>query len=207
MLDSVLDGLFPNGFNCALCGRECVPDARGLCDECGQRLLYAASVPLPQYIDGITAGLMYRESAKNAVLRLKYEDCRYLAPFLAQFMRVEPEWGAEALIPVPLHKSRERSRGYNQSLLLANELSAMCNIPVDAEHLIRTRRTSTQTAFSRAQRRRNVKNAFACRGFVRYGAVVLVDDVCTTGSTLSQCARALKAVGVERVYAVTACHV
>lgn len=207
MLDRLLDALYPRDFTCALCGAECVPDARGLCAKCAGGLPLAAAVPLPQYIDGITAGLAYGGAARNAVMRLKYEGCQYLAPFLAQYIEIDPEWRADAIIPVPLHKSRERSRGYNQSLLLANAVSSACGIPVDAERLVRIKATATQTAYRAAARRRNVKNAFACRGFVPYEAVVLVDDVCTTGSTVSQCARTLKRAGVERVYAAVVCHV
>ena len=206
MLIELINSFYPDGFNCKLCGAECVQDARGLCAACAETLALAAQPPTPKGLEAVSAGLAYKGAVKQAVMRFKYEEAKYLAPFFAQFMAVEPEWGVEALIPVPLHISRERERGYNQSLLLARELSAACGIPVDDACLVRTRRTATQTGYSAAARRKNVRRAFECRGFVGYEAVALVDDVCTTGSTLAQCAAALRGVGVERVYAVTACH-
>jgi ComF family protein len=109
------------------------------------------------------------------------------------------------IIPVPLHPARERQRGFNQAGLLAELLSAHMSIQVTPA-LERIRYTTTQTAFDRAERMENLYGAFRLRknADVRDLHVLLIDDVLTTGSTLSECARVLKKAGARSVHAATA---
>jgi ComF family protein len=112
---------------------------------------------------------------------------------------------ADAAVPVPLHRSRLRSRGFNQAVDLARGLG----IPV-VRALHRTRATPTQTSLPAAQRHRNVRDAFVATRRARPLAgrtALLVDDVSTTGATLEACARALKRAGIATVLAVTAARV
>jgi len=121
----------------------------------------------------------------------------------------------DAIVPVPLHRARERERGYNQSSMLALGVSSVLSIPVYETYLRRTHYTVSQTLLSASERRTNVQNAFAAvpssarssvRSSVRCPAhVLLVDDVFTTGSTLNACASALLESGVRRVDAATLC--
>jgi ComF family protein len=139
---------------------------------------------------------------------LKYDGRRSLAKPLAAMMRTSGAdllAGADVAVPVPLHASRRRHRGFNQ----ADDLASHLRIPVVAA-LKRIRATPTQTGLPAAQRHRNVRDAFAPtragRGLA--GAIVLVvDDVSTTGATLEACARVLKALGVREVRALTAARV
>jgi ComF family protein len=111
----------------------------------------------------------------------------------------------DVIVPVPLHASRQRERGFNQAHLIAQVLSGHTVIP--AKPLLeRIRYTTTQTALDRAERMENLHNAFRLRKNtdVRALRVLLVDDVLTTGSTLSECARMLKRAGAVCVYAATA---
>ena len=111
-----------------------------------------------------------------------------------------------ALVPVPLAPSRERERGYNQSLELARALSAHWALPVRTDLLVRTRATVTQTRLTPGERRRNVSGAFAClreRAELRGQHLVLVDDVVTTAATLNACAAALHYGGVRILSYVT----
>ena len=113
--------------------------------------------------------------------------------------------GAACVVPVPLHPSRRRQRGFNQAADLARHLG----VPVQPA-LRRVRATATQTGLPAAQRNRNVRGAFAAAGVARElsgRAVVLIDDVSTTGATLEACARALKEAGVAEVRALTAARV
>ena len=111
----------------------------------------------------------------------------------------------DAIVPVPLHPARERERGFNQSALLAQLLSAHMSVRAKAV-LERIRYTTTQTAFDRAERMQNLHGAFRLRknADVRDLRVLLIDDVLTTGSTLSECARILKTAGACSVHAATA---
>jgi ComF family protein len=109
------------------------------------------------------------------------------------------------IIPVPLHPTRQRERGFNQASLLAELLSAEVSIPSKLL-LERVRYTTTQTALDRAERMENLHNAFRLRKNmdVRGLRVLLIDDVLTTGSTLNECARILKRAGAISVHAATA---
>jgi len=121
-----------------------------------------------------------------------------LASAVAQFQHVD------ALIPVPLHSTRLRQRGFNQSLLLARHAGDVLNIDV-MEALRRTRRTEAQVTLGAEQRMANVAGAFAVQPNTPVAglSVVLIDDVVTTGSTLSACAKALIGAGAMSVEAVS----
>ncbi len=111
----------------------------------------------------------------------------------------------DAIVPVPLHPARQRERGFNQAALLAEWLSTHLSVPLRPA-LERIHYTTTQTAFDRAERMRNLRGAFRLRkkADVRHLRVLLIDDVLTTGSTLSECARILKQSGAQSVFAATA---
>ena len=110
----------------------------------------------------------------------------------------------DIIVPVPLHSARQRERGFNQASLLAALLGAQTSIP-SKPLLDRIRYTNTQTALDRSERMENLHNAFRLRknADVRGLRVLLIDDVLTTGSTLSECARVLKRAGALSVYAAT----
>jgi ComF family protein len=139
---------------------------------------------------------------------LKYEGRRSLARPLARLMRrrgADVLDGADYLVPVPLHPSRRRQRGFNQ----AEDLARHIGLPV-LSALRRTRATRPQLDLPAAQRHRNVRRAFALTQGGRHAAgrtVVLVDDVSTTGATLQACARVLKEAGAAEVRALTAARV
>jgi len=109
------------------------------------------------------------------------------------------------IVPVPLHPARKRQRGFNQAELVARELQRSTGIPL-GDVLQRIRYTTTQTQFDRAERMENLRGAFRLRQGrnVQGFRILLVDDVLTTGSTLSECASVLKKVGAFSVHAVTA---
>jgi ComF family protein len=126
-----------------------------------------------------------------------------LVPELAAFV-CSLEWPVDMLIPVPLGKDRLRERGYNQAALIGWPLSLALNIRHTARGLTRTRETSTQVGLNRHERRQNVQGAFrGVSGLVHGRSVLLLDDVATTGATLSSCSEALFAAGAQDVFAVT----
>lgn len=157
--------------------------------------------------DSLRGAFLYESGIMKAVHNLKYSGKTYIAkslgPLLASFAQ---SWlinlNEPLIMPVPLHSRKLRQRGFNQSLLLANEVAAMMKIEIDFLSLRRTKNTKTQTGLKPDERQRNVKNAFELVGKRSYKArdIILADDVATTGSTVNECARILKKNGCSRVY-------
>jgi ComF family protein len=161
-----------------------------------------------RFVDRALAAGAYDGALRAIVHALKYDGRRSLAKPLAGLMRsrcAELFRNADCLIPVPLHPSRRRVRGFNQALDLARRLGSD-SLPV-RQALRRVRATPTQTGLPAAQRHRNMKDAFTSSPLapvLRGCVVVLVDDVSTTGATLEACAKVLRELGVREVRAVTA---
>ena len=204
---------------CAICWQSILPLTPPLCDRCGDPLptWRESSLPLERCprcrradraIDRARSIGAYDGALRAIIHALKYEGRRSLARPLAELMRrrgADILDGATCVIPVPLHPSRRRHRGFNQAADLARHLGAPI-VPA----LRRVRATATQTGLPAAQRHRNVRDAFAPTRGVRSledAIVVLVDDVSTTGATLEACARVLKDAGVREVRALTAARV
>jgi ComF family protein len=207
---------------CSRCWQAILPLTPPLCDRCGDPLPTWRSISRPLAVCARcrrSRPLVARARASGAhdgalraiVHALKYEGRRSLARPLAALIRARGAdvlAGATCAVPVPLHASRRRERGFNQAADLARHLG----LPV-VFALRRTRATTAQTGLPSARRHRNVRGAFALsrdgRRLAREGGaiVVLVDDVQTTGATLEACARALRLAGVEEVRAVTAARV
>lgn len=139
---------------------------------------------------------------------LKYRYVEEIADHLgAALVGVVAEYGADRdalLAPIPLHSRRERTRGFNQSALLARAVAARTGRPVSDHLLVRRRTTSQQAKLNRDARLRNLRGAFAMAKTLEKlpRSVMLVDDVVTTGATLEACARTLKTAGVQRVSAL-----
>jgi ComF family protein len=208
-----------DGTVCELCWRSILPLTPPLCDRCGDPLptwrAAGRSVErcvrcrrLPRQVDRARAIGAYDGALRAIVHAFKYDGRRSLAPPLAAMMRARGSdvlATADVVVPVPLHPARRRERGFNQ----AEDLARHMDLPV-LRCLRRTRRTAVQADLPAARRHRNVRDAFAVAHADRVLgglAVVLIDDVSTTGATLDACALALKAHGVRTVLALTAARV
>ncbi len=205
---------------CSSCWASILPITPPICDRCGDPLPAWRTISrpldccprcrrLPRFVDRSRAIGAYDGALRAIVHALKYEGRRSLARRLGGLMRVRGEEmlnGAACAIPVPLHRSRLRHRGFNQ----AADLSRQLGVPSVAA-LRRIRATPTQTGLPAARRHRNMRDAFAIapRSARRLAGatVLLVDDVSTTGATLEACARVLKEAGVREVRALTAARV
>jgi len=159
------------------------------------------------------SALCYDEASKNLILAFKFMDRTENARLLAAMLKVAGEdifkAGVDVIVPVPLHYTRLVKRRYNQAALLARELGRYTGLPVDCFSLVRHKKTRPQVEFSGFERVRNVKNAFSVPHPEKLAGkrVVLIDDVLTTGSTLKECAAALKKAGVRSVDALTVARV
>ncbi len=150
--------------------------------------------------------LHYRFPIDRLLPRFKFHGDLAAGELLSTLMQwpMDPADLPQALVPVPLHRSRLRSRGYDQALELARSLARGLRVPLIANALVRSRATRPQTELGAADRRHNMREAFALRpGPVLPRHVALVDDVMTTGATLAECARVLLTGGVQRVDAWT----
>ena len=230
LLAPVVDLVFPP--RCPLCGAGLAAQT-GLCAECwsglavpgdpscatcrrpledgaGAGTLCAPCLADPPRHDGIAAGTLYNETSRRLVLALKHGHRLALAPLLARLIAAQlpaeigPDW---LLVPVPLHRWRLWSRGFNQSALLAGELAQRTGAKVLVDGLVRTKRTPTLGGLGRMARARTLSGAIAfnpARVAQLAGAkVLLVDDVLTSGATSDACVRALRRGGAEKV--VIAC--
>lgn len=210
LIGMFLDSLYPRGLTCDLCGRDARLAAEGpeafLCAACLALLRPAPGLACPLGLDGAAAGLSYTPEAARMLHRFKYRQAPYLADTFAAFLPL-PATAVDRILAVPLYPGRERQRGYNQSALLAQCLAQKAGIPLDDTLLFRTKDTPSQTTLDHGARARNVRGAFRASEKAAGLSLLLVDDVFTTGATLSECGRTLKAAGALRVYAVTACAV
>ena len=167
------------------------------------RLKDLPPLSLPLHLDGCVSAFEYDCPIGHAIRNLKYSRKTYLADILGDLLPFDETIPAEWIIPVPLHPKRLSKRGFNQSELLAEALSRRTGIPVLNDLLERKIHTDPQAGLSGKERRNNLKGAFSCKKSLPAETVILVDDVITTGSTLSACAEALKKSGIQKVYACT----
>lgn len=190
---------------CPSCLDECIAHGEGCCGRCGARIRGSSCAMCERYIrhlGELRAAYEYSGPVRDLVHRFKYDGVSAAADWMAEQMPVEWLPPDAVLVPVPLHNTRERERGYNQSALLARALGKRSGLPV-APALKRVRRTQPQTHQDAAGRWNNVKGAFELRQASHAArAVVLVDDVCTTGATLEECAAVLRRSGTKEVRAL-----
>lgn len=215
----IQDWLFPP--TCLLCGAAGLP-GRDLCPGCARELPYLRSrcmrcaLPLavsepaicgaclqrPPAFDSAEALLAYREPVRHMVHALKfhrrYAFARLLGTLLADAMASRIEL-PERLIPVPLHPTRFRERGFNPSAEIAREISHRTGVRLEMRCIRRCRPTAPQVGLPAVERARNVRGAFAVSPGFRGAHVAIVDDVMTTGSTVNELAKALRRAGVERI--------
>ena len=201
----ILDLFFPQHLKCLSCGREAVVNEYGICGKCEKELLFVSDPGNIDGVDGFFSPLQYNETVRRAMIPFKYSGALYKKEFLAHFAEIPEDWQADCIVPVPLHKTRLRQRGFNQSAVLAAELASKYGLPVREDILFRIKDTPKQARMGRKERIRNVKNAFSASDECSGMNIILFDDVRTTGSTLSECARELKKHGAGSVYAITAC--
>lgn len=187
---------------CPLCG---IPFAGGGSNHC-----CGACLTHPPHFDTARAHFLYEGPIRDLIHSYKYNQrtqLRYplalltlegLSGFLAEQV-------PHVIVPVPLHRSRLRQRGFNQAVLLGKILSRRLSLPMLPDTLIRARPTEPQIELSAAERRINVKGAFTVGrpDRVEGKRILLLDDVMTTGSTMDECARELKKAGAEMVIAAT----
>lgn len=188
---------------CIYCGREYgVDEKECCCPECFKKLK-------PDGKDEVfgfkyQACYAFEGPVRNVVHRYKYNGEKYLGEKIAQIMFHKLNFknlNLQGIAHVPLHKSKRKKRGFDQSERIAKKLSVLIGIPyIDA--LKRTKDTVSQTHLTREERQQNVKDVFEGKKNVKGLSILLVDDVLTTGSTASECARILCRSGAKSVHII-----
>lgn len=212
----LLDHLLPR--RCSLCLQL---DDGGFCDPCQQLLPWTTlccercSVAMKEPgicghcqnskspWDRLLAACHYRDPVARHLQLLKYHGRLHhataLGTMLALYVIKNGDSMPQALIPVPLHPSRLRQRGYNQADLLAQQVGSMLSIPVDRSLLKRVHNTPSQTTLDESQRAKNMQNAFAVNAMGRYDAVAVIDDVITSGATMHAACIQLRRSGIAEL--------
>lgn len=171
-------------------------------DHCGDLLCGACQSSPPPFDSGFSA-FLYQEPIRRMVSRFKFhEDLTHghlLGQLLAQSIEAAEIPLPDLLIPVPLHSSRIRERGFNQALELCRPISRQLGIPIEYRSCIRSKATPHQADLKLKERKKNLRGAFRVIRPIKAKHVAVIDDVMTTGSTLRAVSTILKRHGVERV--------
>ncbi|GHC76162.1 amidophosphoribosyltransferase [Limoniibacter endophyticus] len=178
--------------------------------DMGEGAISPAAIANPPDFDRARSAVYYSGPARDMIRGLKYHDRTDLAPWLANWMLRPGEElliDADHVVPVPLHWHRFVSRRFNQSAELARHVSRLSKVPLTTGLLARRKSTSPQVGLTAQQRKDNVSGAFQVKGkgkaLVAGKKILLIDDVFTTGATVSACARVLKRHGAARVDVLT----
>ncbi|MGB2980072.1 MAG: ComF family protein [Candidatus Zixiibacteriota bacterium] len=231
--DDILDFIYPQ--TCPICRNPLKREEKDVCEECWKALALLPSPYCPyckSFLEGadeitnhqcaylrkpkdrrilaVRSLGIFDDYYQKLVHRLKYDKKIHLGKRLAQKLgesiSQEKDFaGCDMVIPVPLHRARQRERGFNQSEVLAEGISQATGLPLARDVLKRKKNTKDQTYLNAQQRAENVKGAFVVTQPERISdkKVILVDDVMTTGATLNECARMLQEAGATRVFAAT----
>ncbi|MFW6680610.1 double zinc ribbon domain-containing protein [Lacrimispora sp. AGF001] len=226
----IIDLLFPR--RCPVCDGIVMPKGRLICPDCVRVLSFVKdpvckkcgkelfSSDMEYCFDCVKhrrtfeygrALINYDEHAKTSMAKIKYKNKREYLDFYGDAISLRYEklirrMEADGLVPVPVHPSRKKERGFNQAEVLAQKIGAKLNIPVFPDILVRNKKTMPQKALNPTERLKNLEEAFM-PGKIVAGVknVILIDDIYTTGSTVEACTRVLKKSGINKVYILTIC--
>ena len=223
------DLLFPR--RCPVCGGVAMPKGRLICPACLKQLSFVSSpacmkcgkeigsrdqeycadcIRRKKSFERGFALLNYDSRAAVSMAAVKYHNKREYLDFYARaaalrFGKQFRQAGIQVIVPVPVHASRLKTRGFNQAAVLAEKLSAELGIPWE-ELLIRVKKTDPQKSLGSAERLKNLRGAFEAEQEAgKWERVLLVDDIYTTGSTAEICSRALLKTGVKQVFVFAVC--
>ncbi len=217
----LLDAVFPiecvgcgnsGGLICASCLENLTVLNTPYCEICATPGDFARCQPCTEskrWFDGVRAPYRYAGPMRQAILALKYGGIRagstQLADLLAAYLKTNPMPGS-VVMPVPMHRSRLRERGYNQAELLASRVASQCDLAYQHAALVRTRLIDPQAGIADPGGRvANVSGSVAVADGTNVSGmeIILIDDVATTGSTLEECAATLKRAGARSVWCLT----
>ena len=182
------------------CGKPIKAEETEYCSDCIRHPL--------SYAQGRSLWV-HKEPVSTAIYRFKYHNKRVYAEVFGaelakRYGRQVQKWKIEEILPIPLHPSRQRKRGFNQAELLARKLGEYVKIPVSTTALFRVRKTMPQKLLNDSERSGNIQGAFGvAKSWEPKQNVLLIDDIYTTGNTIHTAGKILKKAGVQNVYFLT----
>lgn len=184
---------------CKKCGKPIQKETDEYCYDCKKT---------EHYYEWGRSLWLHKAPVNEAIYAFKYKNRRCYGEVFARelakaYGKSLKQQKVELIIPIPLHKSRRRERGYNQTEIIAKYLGDYTGIEVDYASLVRKKKTNPQIRYGDKDRKKNMKNAFALKKKINVENVVLIDDIYTTGSTIDEAARLLKKSGVTNVCFLT----
>lgn len=227
MLRKILDIFYPRC--CPVCQKILKDQKRLVCPECEKKIrpighprCYKCGKPIEEgeyckdcqkhthIFDQGRGIFVYDGIMRRSVTRYKYYGCREYGDFYAKalyrYARKElNQWKPDLIVPVPIHKSKERLRGFNQAAYLAERLSCYTGIPVDTDLVQKVVKTKSQKKLNAMQRRKNLEKAFLVTKNIKGKDILVIDDVYTTGSTIDAMAGCLRKRGAKNIYFLTVC--
>ncbi len=231
MIREWVEGIF-YPFRCPICQKIIVGQKQTICNSCEKKIKKITEPRCKKcgrpirileqencfdcerthhfYEEGIGIYL-YEGDMRRAVHRMKFQNKRVYAKVFGEIMAKEiqdkiTKWEIEAIVPVPMHKKKQRKRGYNQAELLAQTIADRWNIEIKKDWVVRVKETAPQKDLEKKARENNMKKAFTIiKNDVELKKILIVDDIYTTGSTVDAVAHILKKHGAQKVYFVSLC--
>jgi ComF family protein len=207
---------------CNVCNIKLTTNEKYICDSCFNELEYSTQKRIQNEFsrkfltdkiisDFASVFVFQNDSAIQSIIHsLKYDKRFQVGNFLGEqivnnLQDKISEWNANLIIPVPLHTLRKAERGFNQSELIAKAVGKLLGIPVDTKSLKRNRFTQTQTKLTLTERKENMSEAFTLKHNkqIKNKTIILIDDVITTGATISECGKVLLNNGANKIFALS----
>ena len=200
---------------CRRCEKELSPITEPCCFKCGKPVgpgeEYCSDCLKREHLYDQGRGIfVYDDKMRVSLTRFKYFGCREYGDFYARAMCIYAEkeikrWKPDLIVPVPLHKRKQRMRGFNQSAYLAGKISSFTGIPADLTLVTKPHRTRSQKKLTAYQRQINLREAFCVKRNIEGSRILVVDDVYTTGSTMDAMAHVLREKGAYKIWFLTVC--
>lgn len=212
----LMELIYPLNTDCVICKNVLKENkVEGICNDCYSQITFMDEDYWFQLQDMINTHSIrvlsvaaYRGAVRYLVFQFKYNQHTYLSKILGQMMAelvLEEKLEVDSVIAVPLHKKRQRERGFNQAELLARHIGKNLAISNIKGNLIRTKNTRVMHALTRRERKKNLLDAFKVKnpGVILNQNILLIDDILTTGTTIEACSRVLLEAGAKSVTAIT----
>lgn len=191
---------FSAASSCYYCAKTLAENSRNYCRICSRKIY-----PYNRIISATT----YKEPLVSLIHLFKYRNYDYLGPFLSNLILKHlrkigfNSLGYNFIIPVPMHKDKLKTRGYNQAKILANILANYFKIPLRDDIIDKINIKPSQTKLRKHKRQQNVEGTFIARKEIQNKKIILVDDIFTTGATINACSKILRQIGADKITVIT----